>query len=69
MPCQAKRPLIEDQLKQLLYHLPADARPAIVGKTDRRGRPLLPATGDFDTIAIARVVAARLLRHDLGFDD
>lgn len=43
---EAKRPLIEAQLKEQLYHLDASRRPAIVGKTERSGAPLLPQTGD-----------------------
>jgi indolepyruvate ferredoxin oxidoreductase len=43
---EAKRPLIETQLKEQLYHLDASRRPAIVGKTERSGVPLLPQTGD-----------------------
>ncbi len=38
---EEKRPFVEAQLRDALYHLPADARPDIVGKTDARGAPLL----------------------------
>jgi indolepyruvate ferredoxin oxidoreductase len=31
---EAKRPLVESQLKEQLYHLPAGRRPRILGKTD-----------------------------------
>jgi indolepyruvate ferredoxin oxidoreductase len=43
---EAKRPLIEAQLKEQLYHLDASRRPAVVGKSERSGAPLLPQTGD-----------------------
>ncbi|HVC60591.1 MAG TPA: indolepyruvate ferredoxin oxidoreductase family protein [Acetobacteraceae bacterium] len=38
---EEKRPFVEPQLRDALYHLPAAARPDIVGKTDARGAPLL----------------------------
>jgi indolepyruvate ferredoxin oxidoreductase len=38
---EEKRPFVETQLRDALYHLPADARPMIVGKIDARGAPLL----------------------------
>ena len=36
-----KRPLIEDQLRSVLYDLPDGQRPTVEGKRDREGRPLL----------------------------
>ncbi len=56
---EEKRPLIEPQLKDLLYHLPADRRPRVVGKTDEHGRPLLPAHGEVTPAGIARALAGR----------
>jgi len=38
---EEKRPFVEAQLRDALYHLPADARPDIIGKTDARGAALL----------------------------
>ena len=38
---EEKRPFVETQLRDALYHLSADVRPEIVGKTDARGAPLL----------------------------
>ena len=38
---EEKRPFVEAQLRDALYHLPASERPEIVGKTDSRGAPLL----------------------------
>jgi len=38
---EEKRPFVEAQLRDALYHLPADARPDIIGKTDALGAPLL----------------------------
>ena len=57
---EEKRAFIESQLKEALYHLPADRRPRIVGKTDERGAVLLPTTNQLSPAIIARMLAARL---------
>ncbi|NLD53038.1 MAG: indolepyruvate ferredoxin oxidoreductase family protein [Burkholderiaceae bacterium] len=57
---EEKRPLIESQLKELLYA--AAERPTVIGKQDERGAPLLPAWGEISPATCARVIAARLLR-------
>ncbi|MDX6749536.1 indolepyruvate ferredoxin oxidoreductase family protein [Geminicoccaceae bacterium 1502E] len=58
---EEKRPLIEDQIKELLYDLPQ--RPRVIGKRDESGAPLFPSHGQLDAnmvaIAIARRVAER----------
>ena len=40
---EEKRSLVEMQLRDTLYHMPADCRPAVLGKRDRDGADLLPA--------------------------
>ena len=59
---EEKRGFIEPQLKELLYNLPADARPLVVGKRDETGRPLLGAAGELDPAGIAQALAGRLAR-------
>ena len=66
---EEKQPLLEQQAARLLYDLPADRRPAIVGKTDERGAPLLPSAGVLDSGSVARAIAARLDRAGLLSDD
>lgn len=61
---EAKRPLIETQLKDRLYHLPADRRPAVAGKTDPSGAPLLSETGDLDAMAVAHALLKLLPMSD-----
>ena len=56
-----KRPLIEDQLKAILYDLPDRQRPKIEGKTDLDGAPLL---SDVASIALPEMAAA--LRDRIG---
>jgi indolepyruvate ferredoxin oxidoreductase len=48
---EEKGPLLENQVKSILYHLP-DA-PTVVGKLGRGGAPLFPATGDLNPERIA----------------
>jgi indolepyruvate ferredoxin oxidoreductase len=38
---EEKRGFVESQIRDALYHLPADERPEISGKTTPRGEPLL----------------------------
>jgi len=59
---EGKRPLIEAQIKDQLYNLPAHCRPAILGKTDHSGTPLLSEVGDLDALSIASALV-RLLPH------
>ena len=57
---EEKRGLVEEQLCRALYDLPADVRPAILGKHDERGVPLLPADGEIDPVVVASALAPRL---------
>ena len=56
---EEKRPLIETQLKDVLYAAP-DA-PRIAGKRDEDGRPLFPSAGRLDSNHIAVELGRRLL--------
>jgi indolepyruvate ferredoxin oxidoreductase len=55
-----KRPLVEDQVKVLLYGNPAGGVPRVIGKRDEAGAPLLPETGEIDALAVALALQARL---------
>jgi indolepyruvate ferredoxin oxidoreductase len=55
-----KRPLVETQLKEQLYHLDAASRPRVLGKTDEAGRPLLPDVHDLSPADIAPVLLGLL---------
>lgn len=57
---EEKRPLVENQLKEYLYPVPADQRPRIYGKTDDQNRWLLPPTNELNADQIGQVIAARL---------
>ncbi len=57
---EEKRPIIENQVKDLLYNLHTESRPRVVGKTDETGQFLLPSSGELTTEQIARIVAKRI---------
>ena len=62
---EEKRPVIEDQIRALLYHWPDTRRPRIVGKRDEESGPnewLLPPNGELSAEQVALVIAARLKR-------
>jgi indolepyruvate ferredoxin oxidoreductase len=58
---EEKRSLVEAQLRDALYNLPADERPPIAGKLDFAGAPLMPAPLELGpeivAPALARVLA------------
>jgi indolepyruvate ferredoxin oxidoreductase len=58
---EEKRGFLELLLREALYDLPD--RPRIVGKRDEAGQVLVPADGELDADAVARVVARRLERR------
>jgi indolepyruvate ferredoxin oxidoreductase len=64
---EEKRPVIEDQLGRYLYGVPTDKRPALVGKQDLRGAPLLPLNGELSAVAIRRALKVTL--EQLGMAD
>lgn len=66
---EEKRPIIEDQIRTMLYHWPDARRPRIVGKRDEQSGPnewLLPPNGELSAEQVALVIAARLKRFHTG---
>ena len=57
---EEKAPIIEQQLKDVLFNAPADRRPVVVGKTDERGQKLLKSDGELSPFDIASTIVARL---------
>jgi indolepyruvate ferredoxin oxidoreductase len=55
---EEKRPVMEDQIARHLYAVSADRRPAIAGKHDLKGAPLLPATGELTVAQVRRAIQA-----------
>ncbi|WP_137895778.1 indolepyruvate ferredoxin oxidoreductase family protein [Ramlibacter sp. 2FC] len=60
---EEKGAVVETQLRELFYNAPADARPAIVGKRDAEGRPLVSAVGELRPSRLITLVADWLVRH------
>lgn len=58
---EEKKPLIESQIKDILYAMPADSRPRVFGKKDDSGRIVLPVHDDLNSAQIARAIGARML--------
>jgi len=58
---EEKQPIIQDQLRTLLYHMPESRRPRVVGQTDEQGRPVLSSKMDLDPLEVAQAIARRLL--------
>jgi len=56
---EEKRPVIEGQMKELLYGWPADRRPRILGKQDDAGAPLIPQTGELTPAIVAKALWRR----------
>lgn len=57
---EEKRGIVEDQLKDLLYHLPDGERPRIVGKSGENGTPFIPVAGELGASLVARAIAKRI---------
>ena len=62
---EEKRPLIEPQLRDILYDAPPAARPRIVGKSDEDGEPLIPLSGVITPLAVARALARQIGAENL----
>lgn len=64
---EEKRPLIEGQLREILYHVPASKRPQIIGKLNAPSSKILHSTSELSARDIARALAKRFLNVE-GFD-
>ncbi len=62
---EEKRSFLEFQLRELLFN--RSRRPAVCGKTDAAGAPLLPSTGELDADRIA-LVLGRFVRRTPGVE-
>ena len=57
---EEKRPVMEDQIARHLYSLPADQRPALLGKEDLHGATLLPSIGELSVPRVRRAIKTAL---------
>jgi indolepyruvate ferredoxin oxidoreductase len=65
---EEKAPVVERQIKEMLFHLPAFQRPRVVGKTDEHGNALLSELGELRPSRIMAVVAEWLARLNPALD-
>ena len=65
---EEKSPVVERQIKELLYAVPNEQRPRIAGKTDSQGKPLLSPLGELRPSRIMAVVAEWLARLNPALD-
>jgi indolepyruvate ferredoxin oxidoreductase len=65
---EEKAPVVERQIKELLYAVPNEQRPRIAGKTNTEGKPLLSALGELRPSRIMAVVAEWLARLNPALD-
>ncbi len=65
---EEKAPVVERQIKDLLYAVPNEQRPRIAGKTNSEGKPLLSALGELRPSRIMAVVAEWLARLNPALD-
>ena len=63
---EEKRPVIEDQIKTLLFNLADAQRPRVIGKTDLEGKTLLSALGEISTLSVANAVLTQVDRTKLA---
>ncbi|MDB5957889.1 indolepyruvate ferredoxin oxidoreductase family protein [Ramlibacter sp.] len=63
---EEKGPVVEEQLRSLFYNAPE--RPAIVGKADAQGRPLVSALGELRPSRLIEIVARWLVGHFADLD-
>jgi indolepyruvate ferredoxin oxidoreductase len=69
---EEKGTIVEAQLRDLFYNAPADARPALVGKQNRLGQPLVSALGELRPSRLIELVAHWISEHfptNAAFDD
>ncbi len=60
---EEKRAFIEPQIKEILYHMSADRRPRVLGKTDETGKPFISPCRELQPSGIARALAERIKRY------
>ncbi|HLT26686.1 MAG TPA: indolepyruvate ferredoxin oxidoreductase family protein [Zeimonas sp.] len=65
---EEKGPVVEQQLRTLLYNAPPEARPVLVGKQDAAGAPLLCETEELRPSRVLPILAAWLARHCPSLD-
>jgi indolepyruvate ferredoxin oxidoreductase len=66
---EEKRSFVEAQIRDALYNMPADVRPAVGGKTDINGAPLLSPLMELSPEQVAGAVARFVRSYGLNVED
>ncbi len=66
---EEKRGLVEREVRDALYNLPAERRPWVCGKHDVENSPLLPAVGELSPEIVAPSLAHFLRRFGIAVED
>ena len=64
---EEKRPVMEEQIARHLYDVEGNQRPALTGKLDLNGKPLLPSVGELNVGKIRQAIMTVL--EQLGISD
>ena len=65
---EEKAPILETQIKDLFYNLPAETRPRVIGKHDAQGGPMIAALGELRPSRIMPAFAEWLARAKPALD-
>ena len=57
---EEKRPVMESQIKEFLFHWNENYRPKIIGKKDENGKPLFSSAGELNPTIITYIIAERI---------
>ena len=60
---EEKGAVVENQLRELFYNLPSDTRPAILGKKNAQGQPLVSSLGELRPSRLIELTADWLIHH------
>jgi indolepyruvate ferredoxin oxidoreductase len=60
---EEKGPIVEQQIKSLLFNSPSHSRPVIIGKTDEEGHAHIPSIGELSPSALLPFLVSWLHKH------
>ena len=66
---EEKGAVVETQLRDMFYNAPPEARPVLIGKQDREGKPLVSALGELRPSRLIELVAHWLADHFPGYSE
>ncbi len=64
---EEKEPVVEEQLKQVLYNLKNESRATVIGKTDENNVPLISNREEIHPSEIASIIMNRIGKHGISY--